>query len=78
VRLDDDYAIILPGVGFTIGYQPTAGGKSGQLRDWQLLTATGGNPRESATETTQPFFLKKIGNGETSGVRVLTGDRQKR
>ncbi len=50
------------------------GGKSGQLRDWQLLTATGGNPRESATETTQPVFLKKIGNGETSGVRAHSCD----
>ncbi len=32
----------------------------------QLLTATGGDPRESATETTQLKSLKDFGNGETS------------
>jgi hypothetical protein len=31
-----------------------AGGKSGQHRERQLLAATGGNPRESATETIPP------------------------
>ncbi len=31
------------------------GGKSGQYRARQLLTATRGNPRESATETKPPL-----------------------
>ena len=31
------------------------GGKSGQHREWQSLTATGGDPRESATETKLPL-----------------------
>lgn len=34
-----------------------AGGKSGQHRTRQLLTATGGNSRESATETIPPVWL---------------------
>jgi len=48
---------------------PSRGGKSGQHRTRQLLTATGGNPRESATETKLPF----MGKGETSGVRAHSG-----
>lgn len=32
----------------------SVGGKSGQRRERQSLTATGGNPRESATETKLP------------------------
>gem|GEM_PF-1141101 len=42
-------------------------GKSGQYRAEQSLTATGGNPRESATETKLPNLL---GKGETSGVKA--------
>lgn len=44
-------------------------GKSGQLRTEQLLTATGGNPRESATETI-PLCLSGQSKGEMSGVRA--------
>jgi hypothetical protein len=33
-------------------------GKSGQHRERQLLTAIGGNPRESATETRLPLFTE--------------------
>lgn len=46
-----------------------AGGKSGQRREGQLLTATGSNPRESATETKPPTGQPE-GKGETSGVRA--------
>jgi hypothetical protein len=42
-------------------------GKSGQRRERQLLTATGGNPRESATET-KP--LSSESKGEKSEVRA--------
>jgi len=37
------------------------GGKSGQHRERQLLTATGGDPRESATETIPPS--EAVGRG---------------
>jgi len=43
-----------------------ARGKSGQHRMRQPLTAAGGNPRESATETKLP----SKGKGETSEVRA--------
>ncbi len=42
------------------------GGKSGQHRTRQLLTATGGDPRESATETKPP---KAPHRGEVRGAR---------
>ena len=45
------------------------GGKSGQHRERQSLTATGGNPRESATETKLPNS-SVLGKGETSEVRA--------
>jgi len=35
-------------------------GKSGQYRERQLLTVTGGNPRESATETKLPSHLARV------------------
>lgn len=44
-------------------------GKSGQHRIRQLLTATGGNSRESATETYTALALSR-GKGEKSGVRA--------
>ena len=42
--------------GSLLGSRPAVmlGGKSGQHRIRQLLTATGGDPRESATETKLP------------------------
>jgi hypothetical protein len=43
----------------------------------QLLTATGGNPRESATETTPPL-PKGVGKGETSEVRAHSSCRRLR
>lgn len=46
----------------------TVGGKSGRLREGQLLTATRGNSRESATETKPPIIL--VGKDEKSGVRA--------
>ena len=42
-------------------------GKSGQYRTQQLLTATEGNLRESATETIPPLTK---GKGEMSEVRA--------
>jgi hypothetical protein len=42
-------------------------GKSGQHRTRRLLTATGGDSRESATETRPPV---SIGKDETSEVRA--------
>lgn len=50
-----------------------ARGKSGQHREGQLLTATGGNSRESATETKPPSYR---GKGEKRGARatVYIGD----
>ena len=45
------------------------GGKSGQHRIRQSLTATGGDPRESATETKLP---EQSGKDETSRVRAYS------
>jgi len=46
-------------------------GKSGQQRQRWSLTATGGNPRESATETKLPLASFGVkGKGETSEVRA--------
>lgn len=65
--------------GSLLGSRPAVmlGGKSGQHRIRQSLTATGGNSRESATETIPPrTFLLKIlskkvrGKGERSEVRA--------
>jgi len=42
----------------------TRGGKSEQGRARWWLTATGGNPRESATENTQPMAPRGSGKGE--------------
>ncbi len=44
-----------------------ARGKSGQQRIRQWLTATRGDPRESAAETRLPTL---VGKGEKSGVRA--------
>lgn len=44
------------------------GGKSGQRRERQLLTATEGDLRESATETIPLSFI--LGKGEMSEVRA--------
>ena len=44
----------------------TRRGKSGQCRIRQPLTAAGGDPRESATETIPPT---SVGKGERSSVR---------
>jgi len=41
-----------------------AGGKSEQDRARWWLTATRGDPRESAAENTQPMALRGTGNGE--------------
>ena len=41
-----------------------AGGKSEQDRARWWLTATRGDPRESATEITQPMTLRGTGKGE--------------
>ena len=41
-----------------------------QQRIRQSLTATGGNSRESATETKLPLYFIYEGKGETSGVRA--------
>lgn len=38
------------------------GGKSGQRRTRQSLTATGGDPRESATETKLPLIISVRNN----------------
>ena len=46
-----------------------ARGKSGQHRIRQSLTATRGDPRESATETKLPIAM---GKGETSKVRAYS------
>jgi hypothetical protein len=45
------------------------GGKSGQHRVGRLLTATGSDPRESATET---IPLASASKGETSRVRAYS------
>jgi len=55
---------------------PKAGGKSEQRRARQSLTATGGDPRESAAETKLPrFALAETGKGETSEVRAHSRGR---
>lgn len=45
----------------------SARGKSGQHRTGQSLTTTGGDPRESATETIPPRLFWR-GKGERSAV----------
>lgn len=46
----------------------TTRGKSGQRRTGRSLTATGREPRESATETKQPRIMRSY--DETSEVRA--------
>jgi hypothetical protein len=55
--------------GYRLATCRNAGGKSGQHRAWQLLTATRGNSRESATETIPPEAINP-GKGEKSEVRA--------
>jgi len=49
---------MIAGPGFRIG------GKSELRRAGWSLTATGGNPKESATEKIPPFLEKRGGKGE--------------
>ena len=51
------------------------GGKSGQRRERQLLTATEGDLRESAIETIPLLALKATSKGEMSGVRAHSSVR---
>lgn len=46
----------------------------GSKGKWQSLTATGGDPRESATETKplNSFFEVELGKGEKSRVRAYS------
>lgn len=47
-------------LGYRLVARHPAGGKSGQHREGQLLTATKSNLRESATETKLPVLQVKV------------------
>ena len=49
----------------------------GSIERRQSLTATGGDPRESATETIPPLSFD-IGKGERSGVRAHSPLRRRK
>jgi len=64
---------------FTLGYKTIAGAQAleespGSIEQRQSLTATGSNPRESATETTLPKS-ERAGDGERSAVRAHSAVR---
>jgi len=56
-------------VGRAVAGQFEAGGKSEQDRARWWLTATRGDPRESATETTQPMVPTRRDTGKGEMVR---------